>query len=526
MEQQKRCEDKNKKRSLVERIIIGIVICLMILGLLLAILVGGLVYITKYRLTEVGVETSYNGKHEVVFYEKGEPQFPFGSTTVRVVVREVDGETIEDFTTTINDDGAILHESNWKVDWYPGGLDITLKGSEQEDRVYPVYYGTEDSTVWNTEAEIFAVIQSRYGSDVQMVAKQGNAYEFTTGEFDFQVQNDFRLTDNYYENFVEYFSTTLSAKYGRHVTFEWQEDSEQYVPVITFHGRYSMEMESFCNDVCDIRDECLNDIRAVEAPITVKEFDFYIGETRHVVWLNYPAADREAIYNIIYQYVERGSMEAYEEKVSGQTDSATQDSTGTQTTDQQAASEATQEVTVTSVSQDIWNYYLTLDPACTYTMQDGTEYRLLEADRALGSSYYVLIALSAEGEQVLVNQQPHCGSGGAALWLTFVENDSVGFTALAYSGGSYGSLYRTEDGGQTFTRVELPSAKITLPDGTLYNPFVMPEKVYEENGKLYLLVGQGPDGDYYGEKGFCAGLYESADHGKTWDYVKEVATQR
>lgn len=75
-------------------------------------------------------------------------------------------------------------------------------------------------------------------------------------------------------------------------------------------------------------------------------------------------------------------------------------------------------------------------------------------------------------------------------------------------------------------KVELPSPQITLPDNTLYNPFVMPEKVYEEDGKLYLLMGQGPDGDYYGEKGFCAGLYESENHGKNWNYLGEESVTR
>lgn len=35
-------------------------------------------------------------------------------------------------------------------------------------------------------------------------------------------------------------------------------------------------------------------------------------------------------------------------------------------------------------------------------------------------------------------------------------------------------------------------------DGTYYNPFVVPEKVYEKDGNLYMEVGQGADGDYYG----------------------------
>ena len=54
----------------------------------------------------------------------------------------------------------------------------------------------------------------------------------------------------------------------------------------------------------------------------------------------------------------------------------------------------------------------------------------------------------------------------------------------------------------------------------------MPEKIYKDGEKLYLEIGQGQDGDYYGENGFCKGLYESDDLGKTWSFVKEVSVDK
>lgn len=522
-----------KQKSLGQRIIKIILMCVLFIILMLAILIGSMVYVMEYKVTEVGVETSYDGKYEVVFSQIGEPEWPFGSTHVRIEVREKDGEKIDKVETSIRDDGASLHESNWKVDWYPAGLDITLMGSEQEDDIYTVYYGGEDSFLWNTDSEALAVIQSRYGNDVELTAMQNDFFVFSTDEFDFQVQNDFRLTDNYYENYLVYFGETLSAKYGRYVTFEKKEDTGEYVPVIAFHGRGSVEMESFCNNACDIIDECLNDQTAVDAGVIVTEFAFYVDGIRQVVWLNcYPQYfERTDIYNIIYQYAERSSMEAYEESVAGNSvsseDNASQvnqnSNTGGEAGTEETGNAASQEE---FISEEIWTYYLSIDPASTYTTQDDTEYKMLAVDRALGSSYYILISTSADGENTLVNRDPYCGSGGESKWITFVEDDTVGFACLAYSGGSYGSLYRTEDAGKTFAKVELPSPQIALPDGTLYNPFVMPEKVYEEDGKLYLLMGQGPDGDYYGEKGFCAGLYESEDHGKNWNYLGEESVTR
>lgn len=172
-------------------------------------------------------------------------------------------------------------------------------------------------------------------------------------------------------------------------------------------------------------------------------------------------------------------------------------------------------------------FYLSVQPDCSYKTSGGLEYRMLPVDRACGSSYYALIAVENGKEEIsLFNPDPYLGMGGNALWISFLEDGQTGFSCLTYSGGTYGILYRTTDGGKTFETVEYPSAKATLPDGTYYNPFVVPEKIYKEEQKLYMEVGQGPDGDYYGKEGFCKGLYESQDNGRIWRYVKEIEAQR
>ena len=242
------------------------------------------------------------------------------------------------------------------------------------------------------------------------------------------------------------------------------------------------------------------------------EQEFAIGEL-----LNVKNYDGTKVYNEIYLFLEQMTLEIYENKSTVLSDKEERKENAEQKSEQEDAD-------IQEVFDEILQYYLSQEPECTYIMADGTEYGLVMADRACGSSYYVLI--SSENGGKVINLSPHNGSGGQALWLTFLENEQIGFTGLAYSGGSRGKLYRTEDGGKSFTSVEYPSAKIKLPDGTYYNPFIMPESVYEENGKLYMEAGQGPDGDYYGEEGFCAGLYESTDLGKTWVYIKEIPVGR
>lgn len=182
--------------------------------------------------------------------------------------------------------------------------------------------------------------------------------------------------------------------------------------------------------------------------------------------------------------------------------------------------------TTGDVSRETIDFYMSLDPACSFHAENEMEYRLIAVDRACGSSYYALVGTCDNGKTCsFVNTDPYNGAGGEAKWITFVS-ESIGFSCLARSGGSFGYLYRTEDGGKSFVTIEYPSPKFQLPDGTYYNPFVMPEKIYEENGKIYMEVGQGPDGDYYDEQGYCHGLYQSSDDGLNWEFVQKMYIER
>lgn len=179
------------------------------------------------------------------------------------------------------------------------------------------------------------------------------------------------------------------------------------------------------------------------------------------------------------------------------------------------------------ISQEVLDHYLRIEPSCTFVMEDGMELRMVPVDRALGSSFYVLVGVKEQGEKcTFINPDPYNGSGGESRWITFL-NEDLGFSCLAYSAGSQGNLYRTEDGGSSWEVVEYPSSNVKLSDGTYYNPFVMPEKVYEENGILYMEAGQGTDGDYYDpDLGFCHGLYQSGDLGVNWEFIRNIPKER
>ena len=76
------------------------------------------------------------------------------------------------------------------------------------------------------------------------------------------------------------------------------------------------------------------------------------------------------------------------------------------------------------------------------------------------------------------------------------------------------SLYVTTDGGNTWLE-----AAFEMPD-EWKKVFVVAEAPYLEDGKLKVMVNQGPMGDYKG--GTVKGVFTSEDNGMTWTYVSEI----
>ncbi|MCR1898848.1 hypothetical protein NSA47_07600 [Irregularibacter muris] len=156
----------------------------------------------------------------------------------------------------------------------------------------------------------------------------------------------------------------------------------------------------------------------------------------------------------------------------------------------------------------------------TFFLDENLGYQLSIVDAALGSRFYALLKTQDGGTTWdTINPDPYLGDTGVSAGITFIDED-LGFIALSHSGGDNGELYRTEDGGTSYKKVSIPSIEVPLTEEKKYNPFDYPEMPYEENGILYLLIGQGQDGDY---NGGIKALYQSKDDGKTWEYVEEIS---
>lgn len=499
-------------------------------------IIGWFIYEAKYRITFIGKEESQDGRTTVTFQMQGEPGkslFTIISsrdsdperTKGRAVV-ERDGLEIKTEAFTVFNQSGPLQEENWEVQFYPAGVEITLydmpyeaaagmvsEGDEEIDsretvdgiQHIVILYDEEDLFAGYSEDEIIFWITERYDHQVSYLQKEGDKYYFQADGFTFSAVNDFQMTDDHEESYFAYLAQQFSYGHNRITAFEKSVDENGetgYVPVVGFNGRRPGELESFSNACCDLVEE-LQEITGF------KEIGYFSEERRRYMDITsyLDDYDRTELYNAVYRSIEQDSLEEW------QNEEDEREGSGAGISSDASSEEIMEEM------PEQWREY---EAECFYQKKDGTQLRMVGVDRAAGSSYYVLLEAENGVNTSVVNEDPFLGHGGYAKWIDFLEDERTGFSCLAYSGGSLGLLFRTEDGGRSFQEITYPSAKIELPDGSLYNPFIMPDRVWEEAGKLYMMAGQGPDGDYYEDGVWVYGLYESEDMGRSWNYMGTV----
>lgn len=135
-------------------------------------------------------------------------------------------------------------------------------------------------------------------------------------------------------------------------------------------------------------------------------------------------------------------------------------------------------------------------------------------DRSLGTDYYSTWMTEDEktwnqiqfGDQVFSNVS-------AAFWT----DASTGYYAV---GQNQSPFYLTTDQGKTFQEVPLPNAE-EVSNHLGYDPFDQIEQFYIEEGNIYMIVGQGDDGDYTLNGKLVKALFKS-DDGVNFIFEKEI----
>lgn len=96
----------------------------------------------KFDVRDI-VSYEENG-YTLTFQQLGEPQWSFGSTDVRLLLKDQQGKILKEYDTSIQDDGANAGERNIaSVEWFDDKVIVILCASEMEDREIVIPFETE-----------------------------------------------------------------------------------------------------------------------------------------------------------------------------------------------------------------------------------------------------------------------------------------------------------------------------------------------------------------------------------------------
>ena len=132
---QRTVEEANRlihKRKSELRVILGIMAAI---AFVFAYLLGDLIYDTRFKINPVDKSTSPDGTYELSFQQVGDPDWPFGYTHARLVLKNGKRVIIKQ-TFDIADDGAKATINSWNVDWKDTSVEVIISGTEQEDVLY------------------------------------------------------------------------------------------------------------------------------------------------------------------------------------------------------------------------------------------------------------------------------------------------------------------------------------------------------------------------------------------------------
>lgn len=101
-------------------------------------------YVANYKKTTCDISVSPDGKYELMLQAVGEPDWPFGSASGRLVLKE-GNDKISQTNFELYNDGGSIHSSCWEVTWYEDYVEVILSGDEQFDEQITLYFdGTKD----------------------------------------------------------------------------------------------------------------------------------------------------------------------------------------------------------------------------------------------------------------------------------------------------------------------------------------------------------------------------------------------
>ena len=107
--------------------------------ILFTILWVGITYVTEYKKTTRDTNHSPNGKYELILQAVGEAEWPFGSASGCLLLK--DGEKkISQTNFELKNDGGSINSHCWSVTWCDEYVEVIISGKEQFDEEIILYF--------------------------------------------------------------------------------------------------------------------------------------------------------------------------------------------------------------------------------------------------------------------------------------------------------------------------------------------------------------------------------------------------
>lgn len=116
-----------------------ILLIVIVLVIVMILLIAGFFYITEYRVADIDSSVYEKGKYEVLFQTVGEPEFPFGNSHARLVLKR-NGKVVAKHRLDVANDGKNLCKDNWHISWGEDSVEAVISGEEQQDEVIVLYF--------------------------------------------------------------------------------------------------------------------------------------------------------------------------------------------------------------------------------------------------------------------------------------------------------------------------------------------------------------------------------------------------
>ncbi len=114
------------------------IVCISIM-IFIMLVVGIMIYQTKYKVTQIGTYTTSDGRYSVEIMQIGEPDFPFGAAHCKMELF-ADKKSVSRYSFSVYDDGASAGTNNFEVYFQSENVQIIVSGSEQPDTIYRLFY--------------------------------------------------------------------------------------------------------------------------------------------------------------------------------------------------------------------------------------------------------------------------------------------------------------------------------------------------------------------------------------------------